>query len=192
MTTDQIAALGCWRNDIECVPFAGGITNENYLVCDGSSRFVVRICADRHFPAIDRRNEYVCQQAAYKAGVSPEIVHRKLGILVSGYVEPRTLCDENLHDAVKLRRLAMILRGLHALRDRLIGEMFFFCPFQTVRTYADAIGRLRARQPRDIANFLDVAQRLSHEITAYAPTLCHNDLLAADILDDGEKHWLVD
>ncbi len=34
--------------------------------------------------------------------------------------------------------------------------------------------------------------RLAREIGPFVPVLCHNDLLAANFLDDGQDLWLVD
>src|SRR5205823_3331421 len=34
--------------------------------------------------------------------------------------------------------------------------------------------------------------RLAGRVRPFTPTLCHNDLLAANILDDGRRIWLVD
>ena len=162
------------------------------MVHDGESQFVARICEDRRFLGIDRRNERVCQAAASQAGISPEVVHFQDGILVSRFVEATTLQDENLHDAAMLRRVADTLRQLHNQRDRLTGEMLFFCPFQTVRTYTATARKIQATLPDDIEELLNDSRRLSHQISVYQPTLCHNDLLAANIMDDGDKLWLVD
>ena len=192
MALERINSLSCWKNDITCQPLTGGITNQNFVVQDGASKFVARICTDRPFLGIDRRNERDCQAAASQAGISPEVVHFEDGILVSRFVEAKTLQDENLHDAAMLRRFADSLRQLHNQRDRLTGEMLFFCPFQTVRTYTATARNIQATLPDDIEELLDDSRRLSNHISDYQPTLCHNDLLAANIMDDGKKLWLVD
>lgn len=192
MTEKRIRALNCWQGPISIEPLGGGITNLNYHVCDAIRSFAVRLCEDKSELGIDRRNERVCQQAAAQAGVSPEVVHFDDGILVTRFVEARTLTDDDLRDRRMLSRLAVVLRRLHDFRENLIGEMLYFCPFQTVRTYTANARRLGAQLPADIDDLLEDTQRMSREITAFHPTLCHNDLLAANVMDAGEKLWLVD
>src|SRR5207244_398033 len=60
------------------------------------------------------------------------------------------------------------------------------------RTYARTARALGARLPGDIDDLLEDARRLSRRIAPFRPVLCHNDLLAANILDDGAQVWLVD
>jgi thiamine kinase-like enzyme len=89
-------------------------------------------------------------------------------------------------------RLAAVLRALHSGWDQLTGEILYFSAFQTNRTYAKTARSLGARLPEDMDSLLDDAQVLAHRITPFTPVLCHNDLLAANILDDGRDVWLVD
>ncbi len=72
------------------------------------------------------------------------------------------------------------------------GEVLYFCPFQTVRTYARSASRIGAERPAEIDALLEDARRLSHRIGPFRPVLCHNDLLPANLIDDGDRLWLVD
>lgn len=188
----RISALPCWDGIAAVEPLAGGITNRNYLARDASRQYVVRVCDDRSFLGIDRRNELVCQQAAAVANVSPAVVYSESGILVSEFIECRTLTDADVRTSEYLPRIAGILRTLHGARSQLVGEMLFFCPFQTVRTYTSTARRLNAALPSDINELVDDANDLQNKLRPFQPTLCHNDLLAANILDDGERLHLVD
>src|SRR5581483_3768020 len=85
-----------------------------------------------------------------------------------------------------------ILRRLHGAWDALAGEVLYFCPFQTVRTYAQTAARLGAGMPHDVAAILEDARGLSRRIAPFRPVLCHNDLLSANLIDDGRRLWLVD
>jgi thiamine kinase-like enzyme len=46
--------------------------------------------------------------------------------------------------------------------------------------------------PETIDSVLEDMIWLSEEISPFRPALCHNDVLAANILDDGDRLWLVD
>jgi thiamine kinase-like enzyme len=190
--TDQVAALSCWSGAITCKALAGGLTNRNYLVRDGGQQFVARLCDDRQFLGIDRRNERLCQIAAGEAGVAPEVTHFEQGILVSRFLDARTLADDDLQELDLLQRLAQIIRQIHSASDRLTGELLFFCPFQTVRTYTQTARDHGAVLPPDIDQLVEDSRKLSHQMSPFRPTLCHNDLLAANIMDDGDRLWIVD
>lgn len=190
--TDRVAALSCWSGAVTCEPLAGGLTNRNYLVHDGGEQFVARLCDDRQFLGIDRRNERLCQIAACEAGVAPEVTHFEQGMLVSRFLDARTLADDDLQDPALLLRLAQTIRQIHSASDRLTGELLFFCPFQTVRTYTQTARDHSAVLPPDIDQLVEDSRKLSHRMSPFRPTLCHNDLLAANVMDDGERLWLVD
>ena len=129
MSNDQISSLSCWKSVIECEPLSGGITNQNFVVPDGDSKFVARICEERRFLGIDRLNEKLCQEAAHAADVAPAVVHFENGILVSEFVEATTFANANLQDSSTLGRVAETIRQLHNARQQLTGELLFFCPF---------------------------------------------------------------
>ena len=188
----RIGALSCWQNEIHCEPLSGGITNQNFVVQDGEMRYAARICEDRRFLGIDRRNERLCQAAAHRVNVAPEVIHAEDGILVSRFIRGRTCGQEDLRDPDLLSRLAEVLRQLHDSCGYLTGELLFFCPFQTIRTYTETARALRAELPADIDDLVNDSRELSTQIERYRPTLCHNDLLPANIMDDGVKLKIVD
>jgi thiamine kinase-like enzyme len=192
MGTERITSLACWRGPVTLDPISGGITNRNYVVRDGDRRYVVRICAPLPHLGINRRNEVACQIAAHAIGVAPAVVHHEDGILVSDFIDARTLSAEDLHDTDRLARLAELLRTLHGKWDRLVGEMLYFSPFQTVQTYAVTARQRDAKLPDNLSSLLDDARQLAHRMKPFTPVLCHNDLLAANILDDGRRLVLVD
>lgn len=190
--TDRVTALNCWSGAVTCAALAGGLTNRNYLVRDGEEQFVVRLCDDRQFLGIDRRNERLCQIAACEAGGAPEVTHSEEGILVSRFLDAKTLADDDLQDPALLVRLAEIMRQIHSAGEQLTGELLFFCPFQTIRTYTQTAREHSAVLPPDIDQLVEDSRRLSRRMSPFRPTLCHNDLLAANIMDDDERLWLVD
>jgi thiamine kinase-like enzyme len=170
----------------------GGITNHNFVVRAGGAVYVARLCEDRPVLGIDRRNEVVCQRAAGRLGLAPEVMHEEPGLLLSRFVEGRTLAAADLREPAYLPRVAAVLQRLHQSRDTLTGEVLSFCPFQVIRTYARTAVRLGAERPAEFEGLLDDAQGLSRRIAPFRPVLCHNDLLPANFIDDGHRLWLVD
>lgn len=189
---EQIRSLSFFEGPLEITPVSGGITNRNFFVDEQKSRYFVRVCEEAHSLGIDRRNERVCQQAAAAADISPHILHIEDGILVIEHLDARTLSPEDVGEPNVLNRLAATVRRLHDACDDLVGEMLYFCPFQTIRTYTTTARQLGAQVPQKIDKMLKELPMLSRQLSPFRPVLCHNDLLAANILDDGEKLWLVD
>ena len=192
MSKERILSLPCWDSSVELEELPGGITNRNYKVVSAAGNRMARVCEDHRVLGIDRRNEVACQGAAAALGIAPEIVYHEEGILVSEFIEAQTLADSDVREAAALRRLAQVLRHLHGSRDSLSGEMLYFCPFQTIRTYVGNARELGARLLETIDSVLEDMIWLSEEISPFRPALCHNDVLAANILDDGDRLWLVD
>ncbi|MCH2374455.1 MAG: choline kinase, partial [Planctomycetes bacterium] len=64
----RVATLPCWQAEVTIAPLGGGITNRNFVVVDGESRYVTRICEELPHLGIERRNEVVCQKAAHQLG----------------------------------------------------------------------------------------------------------------------------
>ena len=192
--TQRIQTLSYWTRPVTIEPLPGGITNHNYLVSDAGHRYVARLCVDKSLLGIDRRNEVVCHKAAHACGIAPELVHQEDGILVTQHVSGRTLAPQDVRDLAFIPRLVAVLRTLHESWDELTGEILYFSPFQTARTYAKTAAALNARLPGDIDRLLEDAGRLSRQLGLFVPVLCHNDLLASNIIDDDndDRIWLVD
>lgn len=188
----RLQSLDFWREPIELEPLPGGITNHNYVVRSGSQSYVARLGEDRALLGIDRRNEVVCQRAAHALGVAPAVLHHESGVLISEHVNARTLTPADVRDEAFVPRLAAVLRTLHDGWDKLTGEVIYFSAFQTVRTYAGTARELKAKLPDDLGRLLDDARQLAGQVTPFVPVLCHNDLLAANILADERRVWLVD
>ncbi|WP_074307726.1 phosphotransferase [Singulisphaera sp. GP187] len=190
--TQRIQTLSYWTRPVTIEPLPGGITNHNYLVSDAGQLYVARLCVDKTLLGIDRRNEVVCHKAAHACGIAPELVHQEDGVLVTQHVAGRTLAPEDVRDLAFIPRLVAALQTLHESWDELTGEILYFSPFQTARTYAKTAGSLNARLPSDIDHLLEDAGHLSRQLGLFVPVLCHNDLLAGNLIDDDERIWLVD
>jgi thiamine kinase-like enzyme len=184
--------LSFWSGPIEITPLPGGITNRNFLVRDGAARYVARLCRPLPLLGIDRRNEVACQEAAARLGLGPEPVHRDDGILVSRYLPGRTLTADDLREPETIARVARLLRKLHDADDTITGHFLYFCPFQTIRTYARTAKSLGARLPANLSALLEDVRELSRRVGPFRPTLCHNDLLPANLLEVDGRLWLVD
>jgi thiamine kinase-like enzyme len=188
----RLRGIDLGHGPLEIGPLPGGITNYNFVVRAGGEAYVARLSGELPLLGIDRRSELVCHQAATARGVAPEVVYHESGLLVTSFVAGRTLDAAGVREPGTIARLGSLFRRLHEGWDTLTGEILYFCPFQTIRTYARSAARLGAVGPDDLAVMVDDSSRLSRRIAPFRPVLCHNDMMPANLIDDGGTLWLVD
>ena len=190
---DRAARLGCWKGDVAPRPFGGGITNVNFLVEDAGERYVVRIGEDIPVHGVYRVNELAAARAAHAVGIAPEIVHAELGALVMRWVDGRTLEPSDMLDPINFDRIVDTVRCCHrAIPMQFRGATPMFWVFHVVRDYART---LRENGSRMAGCLDDLLGRAAHLESAGGPVeivFGHNDLHAANFIDDGERIWLVD
>jgi thiamine kinase-like enzyme len=194
MTIQEIIGHMGWAGlpNLIVEPLSGGITNVNYQVRVGGQAYVVRIPGqDCEYLGIDRQREYACHAAAHAAGVAPavEAYFRDAGVMVTRFISGRELTPDEMHQPRTLARVAEALRRYHEGPD-FPGT---FSPFQTVRDYLATAAPRGAPLPDRFDWMLAQAGRMESAMGA-PPVLrpCHNDLLLANWLDDGERLWIID
>ncbi len=190
---DRIAALPCWRGGVEIEPLSGGLTNVNYRVGDRHARYVVRVGADIPVHQVMRFNELAASRAAHAAGVSPPVVHAEPGLLVLGFVEGRTLDEAAVREAGMLPRIVELVGRAHReIPNHLRGATLMFWVFHVLRDYAHTLRAGSSRMIAELPRYLAAAEALESRVGAVDIVFGHNDLLAANFIDDGDRLWLID
>ena len=189
----KAAGLPCWSGPVDPEPISGGITNSNFVVSDGGGRYFVRIGDDIPVHGILRFNEVAAAQAAERAGVSPALIYSAPGAIVTRFIEGRTLAPEDLRQEARLASVVALIQAVHGeMAQHLRGPLLAFWPFHVIRDYA---ARLRQDQSAWVALLNDLlarADRLEADLGPIRLVFAHNDLLAGNFIDDGERLWLVD
>ena len=103
---ERLRKLGLVRRPFSIERISGGLSNHNFAVRTGGQSYFVRICQELPLLGIDRRNEMVCHQAASLRGLAPEIIHHERGLLITRFIEGRTLDPIAVRDPAMLPRLA--------------------------------------------------------------------------------------
>jgi thiamine kinase-like enzyme len=189
----KAAGLACWRSPVTPVPLGGGISNHNFLVEDHGARFFVRIGEDFEVHNVLRRFELAASRAAHGAGVAPEVVHAEPGAMVFRHIDGRTLAPEDVRHAAMLERVVPLVRACHRELPRYFrGPAPAFWVFQVVRDYAARLAEDRHRLTGELPRYLAAAERLEAAVGPVEIVFGHNDLLAANLIDDGTRLWLVD
>jgi thiamine kinase-like enzyme len=177
----------------EPLALAGGITNRNYRVVMGGEDYVLRICGkDTAVLGIDRDAECAATMAAARIGVGPEVVVYRpdLQVLVTRWVQGRPATPEELRSAPVLEQVAVALRAVHAgppLDAR-------FDAFALVVDYRDEVRERGGADPAGYHEAAAAAARIAAALTGpdHEPVPCHNDLLPANFLHDGDRVRIVD
>jgi thiamine kinase-like enzyme len=189
----RAARLSFWKGPVDPVRLGGGITNVNFVVEDCGQRFVVRVGDDIPVHQIMRFNERAANKAAFAAGISPETVHFEPGILVMRFVEGKTCTAADMRDQSRLAKVLPLVKRVHREMPRhLRGPVLSFWVFHVIRDYAHTLREANSRYADRLPDLVDVATSLELAVGPIDLILGHNDLLASNFIDDGERVWLID
>jgi thiamine kinase-like enzyme len=169
----------------------GGITNHNLKVEVDGETFVLRIAGkDTDLLGIDRTVELAATKSAAALGVGPEVVAfvEPEGWLVTRFVDGEIPPLARMREKDLLARVARALRAFHD-GPAIPGT---FDSFRVVEDY----GRIAAERGGEIPAAFDWAREIARRIEQLRrgaeAVSCHNDLLNANFLDDGEHLRIVD
>jgi thiamine kinase-like enzyme len=191
MSLDRIRNLPCWQGEIAAEPLIGGLSNESWKVRDDAGAHIVRFGKDYPFHHVLREREVMTARAAHLAGFAPKVEYSAPGIIVSAFVDARTWGEPDMAGAPA--RIAELLRGFHSRMPGFVsGPGFMFWPFHVVRDYARTLEAGGSSFAPDLPRFLALGEEMEAAQTPLPIIFGHNDLLAANILDDGARLWLID
>lgn len=189
----RVASLPIWFGSVDPEPLTGGITNHNFSVLDRGCRYVVRVGADIPVHGVVRANELAASRAAHQAGVSPRVVHAEPGILVLDFIDGRTFTPEDVRNPANLERMVELVRRCHReIPKHLRGPAFMFWVFHVLRDYGHTLAAGSSRHLPLVPDLLQRADVLEAAVGPIDVVFGHNDLLAANFIDDGQRLWLVD
>ncbi|MGL5865824.1 MAG: hypothetical protein ACRCYX_08130 [Dermatophilaceae bacterium] len=173
-------------------PLPGGLTNDNHRVRTATGLDVVVRVSSQHtgMLGVDRDAEWRNTVAAARAGVGAPVVDYLpgRGVLVVEFLPGRTCTDDDV--AAALPRVASAVRRLHA------GPAFLgrFDMLALRRFYARVVDERGFAVPAGYRELEPLLAPVEAVVRAAPDRLvpCHNDLLAANLLDDGGDIRIVD
>jgi len=172
----------------EPVPLDGGITNRNYRVRFAGRDCVVRLPGkNTELLGIDREAERAATAAAAAIGIGPDVIgfEPERGCLVTGFIEARPVAPEELR--TRVTEVAAALKAIHS------GPALpaTFSPFQRTRDYERTARERGGTIPDAYPEVRKIADDIEAALEGEAVP-CHNDLLTANFLDDGERLRILD
>ncbi|MEE9179038.1 MAG: choline/ethanolamine kinase family protein, partial [Acidimicrobiia bacterium] len=189
----RAAELSCWPDPVDPVPVFGGITNSNFMVESEGRRHFVRIGGDIPIHGIMRFNELAASRAAHAAGISPEVLHHEDGAMVLRFIEGRTLAPEDVRKTETLSQIVSLIQLCHReIPKHFRGPALVFWVFHILRDYGHTLEAFGSRYRSELPRLLQTADVLEKAVGPVSLVFGHNDLLASNFIDDGERLWLVD
>jgi thiamine kinase-like enzyme len=164
---------------------SGGITNRNFRVDVNGAAYVLRMGGQNtNLLGIDRVTEHAASLRAAEVGVGPHVQAfiEPEGWLVTRFIEGRSVPPEDIRRPEGIRRVAAVLRRIHgaaAIPGR-------FDAHEVVDQYRVEALRHGVSIPTEFGAAHDVSERIRRARGQQAQVPCHNDLLNANFIDDGE------
>ncbi|WP_050524527.1 choline kinase family protein [Pseudorhodobacter wandonensis] len=189
MALDRILALPCWQGDVTAEPLAGGLSNEIWKVTDAVGPHVLRFGVDYPFHHVNRAREAMVSRAAHACSFAPAVEYTTPGVMVTEFVQARTWDAKDV--AQNPARIAIFLRSFHQKMPLVVsGEASLFWVFHVIRDYARTLNG--SVYSRFLPEFTALSAVLETVQVPLPIIFSHNDLLPANILDDGARLWLID
>src|SRR5260221_2564048 len=180
---ERIERLSCWQGRVALEPLKGGLTNISFVATDSTGKYVVRCGEDIPAHHVFRDRERAVSRAAFEAGLSPEVVHVEPGIIVLRFIEGRTFVEADLR--ANIPAIVALLKICHReVGRRLRGPANAFWVFQVLRDYVRLIDA--------DAKYLALSDKLERIQVPLPVVFGHHDLLPGNVMDDGQRLWLID
>jgi thiamine kinase-like enzyme len=190
----EVETLPFWTGPIKIWPLAGGVTNRNFGVQQGDGqRFAVRLGQDLPQHGVMRFNEQAAARAAAKAGISPRIFYTAPGVMISRLLPGRSLTTEEVRLPENFYRIVALIQRCHTgMAPYLTGPLLAHWVFHLNRSYAAALEQSRSPLVPELPRLQALNDALERRVGKIDLAFTHNDLVAANIFDDGVRLWLLD
>ena len=173
----------------------GGMTNLVHLVKTKKINLIVRIAGKGTEEYINREIEFKNASAAWRAGISAEIIWAdvKEGVMISKAINEIETMTPNLFSSRKgsPARAGFALAKLHNS-----GETFDFRfeLFNMIDDYLKILSTKDVDLPEGYHDIVKAAEPVKESLEANPTPLapCHCDPLCENFLDDGKNMWIVD
>jgi thiamine kinase-like enzyme len=177
------------------LPLEGGITNRNFRVNFGGTDYVLRLPGkDTELLGIDREAERLATTKAAELRLGPKVAAMldQPPALVTCFVESREVTAAELREPGCTEEVGRALRGFHGSGLQLPTDFYVS---EIVRDYAEVSKSRGGALPEGFQHARDCARKVVKAVRRrpdHQPVPCHNDLLTANFLHDGEHLVIVD
>ncbi len=173
----------------------GGMTNLVHLVETKDSKIIVRIPGEGTENYINRATELTNATAAWRAGISAEIIWAdvKTGVMISRAIDG---VETMTPDLFRTRSGSAARAGKAFAKLHNSGETFDFRfeLFTMIEDYLKVLSTKDVELPDGYHDIVKAANPVKEALKANPMPLapCHCDPLCENFLDDGKSMWIVD
>ena len=186
-----ISDIEFWKNSIEISPIKGGITNQNFLVNDGSKKYFVRIGNDIPEHLVFRSNEVQASKAASEIGVCPNLLYNNNSVQIFDYIDGKTFESKDIKN--NLESITNLIKKVHKkIPHHLIGQSIIFWVFHVIKNYKKFLDDHQSSYIKILPDLINKSLKLESISSPYEIVFSHNDLLPANFIKNEEKIWLID
>jgi thiamine kinase-like enzyme len=183
-----------WKGrNIEFEELTSGLTNQNFVVTVDDRRYVVRIPGQGSDIFINRDVELHNTLSVSEVGVGAHVYHAFESdyVIISEFLSGDTMSADGFR-----KDSGAIVRAVKAIRKvnteaRFTSEFIMFNKFDD---YMDIVQKNSIRLPKKFNEGKRVVKRVREVFTGSMPQLvsCHNDLLAENFIDQGDRMRIID
>jgi thiamine kinase-like enzyme len=188
---EQIVARVWPGRSAQVEALGGGITNHNFKVDVDGEAFVLRVGGkNTDLLGIDRFVEHGASRVAAALGIGPAVVAfvEPEGYLVTRFITGEPIPLEQMRQPETIARAAQTLRQIHD-GPPIPGR---FDSFRVVEAYCVTATAHGVRIPSAFEAAKKIADQIESKRGQQTLAPCHNDLLNANFIDDGERVRIVD
>jgi len=169
----------------------GGLSNHAWTTAVGGEAYFVRLSPpDSQRLGVDRESECSLLHVVASVGLAPSVIRCDPGrrLLVTRRVAREPWRRAQAIEPRNIALLAGSLRRLHALP---VAHGICSVDFAAQARHLESQGSAGCSAPGPLSS---IAAGLFERVqaSAVAPTLCHNDLHHLNLVEDGQRLWLVD
>lgn len=190
---DVIKMVDDWKDKkYDIKELTEGLTNKNFKVTIEGKSYVVRIPGKGSDIFIDRKVEYHNTLAASEVGV---------GALIYKYFKPDYIAiaefiDGEVMSVASFKCKERIVKAVKAIKRVNIEAKFTstFIMFDKFDEYFELVKKYSIKVPEDFEDAVVFVNKVRDKFLKTMPELvaCHNDLLAENFIDQGDRMRIID
>jgi thiamine kinase-like enzyme len=171
-----------------------GLTNLVFKVELPTERLALRIPNPASRALIDRAREEKNAREAARIGVAPEVLHFSSsdGVMLTRFIEGAPMSPQLFRENPEaIARTARAFRQLHDEAGRFTGA---FDVFERIGFYRDLLEQRGSKLSSERSDLVDRTEAIRQALAAQPvpPRPCHCDPTGRNLLDAGDRIWLID
>jgi len=190
---DRLNSLNIFEGNVSAKKLKLGMNNETYLLSDNNNKYVAKIGSALVDFQRTRLHEIEATKAGNIANIAPKVIYYEKEIAVFEYIKSSALTTREIKQKNTLQKIVSLIKTVHKEVTKYFTQppliSWYFC------SITESIKILKNKNTIyvDRLDQLFEESKILEEATGYHEIVfTHNDMVGANILNDGKKLWLID